>query len=139
MRGLAAMVIAMLVAAACGGGTSGPRTAAPSAIPGSPAPVGASSFDAIAGGWRTDFTRASVSGGEFQSGGPGKDGIPAIDHPKFVAAADATFVDDREPVLTLDVNGDARAYPVQILVWHELVNESWVAADRVNTVRSNAH
>ena len=117
------MVIAMLVAAACGGGTSGPRTAAPSAIPGSPAPIDASSFDAIAGGWRTDFTRASVPSGEFLSGGPGKDGIPAIEAPKFISVADATFVDDREPVLTLVVRGDARAYPVQILIWHELVND----------------
>jgi len=124
MRWLAAMVITLSVAAACGGGgTSGSRTGAPAAIPGSPAPVDASSFEALAGDWRTDFTRASVSGGEFLSGGPGKDGIPAIDHPKFVPVAEATFVDDREPVLTLDVDGDARAYPVQILVWHELVND----------------
>ncbi len=124
MRWLAAMVITLSVAAACGGGgTSGSRTAAPSATPGSPAPINASSFEAVAAGWRTDFTRASVAGTEFMSGGPGKDGIPAIDHPKFVSVAEATFVDDREPVLTIDINGDARAYPVQILVWHELVND----------------
>ena len=124
MRRLAALVIALFVAAACGGGgTSGSRTSEPAAIPGSPAPVDASSFEALASGWRTDFTRASVSGGEFLSGGPGKDGIPAIDHPKFVPVADATFVDDREPVLALEINGDARAYPVQILIWHELAND----------------
>ncbi len=123
MRGLAAMAIAFLVTAACGGGASGSRDTAALATPGSPAPIRASSFDAVASGWRTDFTRASVAGTEFMSGGPGKDGIPAIDHPKFVSVAEATFVDDREPVLTLEVDGDARAYPVQILVWHELVND----------------
>ena len=124
MRRLAALVIALFVAAACGGGgTSVSRTSEPAATRGSPAPVDASSFEALASGWRTDFTRASVSGGEFLSGGPGKEGIPAIDHPKFVPVADATFVDDREPVLALEINGDARAYPVQILIWHELAND----------------
>jgi hypothetical protein len=108
---------------ACGAGTDVPRTVLSSVTPGSPARIRASSFDAVASGWRTDFTRAAVSGAEFMSGGPGKDGIPAIDRPKFVSVDDATFVDDREPVLTLDVNGDPRAYPVQILIWHELVND----------------
>jgi hypothetical protein len=93
------------------------------ATPGSPAPIQASAFDAIAAGWRTDFTRASVAGAEFKSGGPGKDGIPAIDAPKFVSIGEATFVDDHEPVLALEINGDARAYPVQIVIWHELVND----------------
>ncbi|MBI5283991.1 MAG: DUF3179 domain-containing protein [Chloroflexi bacterium] len=123
MRVLVVMVIALFVSAACGGGTKGSPSVAPAAIPGSPVRIDASSFDAVAAGWRTDFARAAVAGSEFMSGGPGKDGIPAIDHPKFVSVAETTFVDDREPVLTLDVNGDARAYPVQILIWHELVND----------------
>lgn len=117
------MVLAISFAAACGGGSARTHAIRPSVTAGSPPAVQASSFDAVASGWRTDFTRASVSGREFQSGGPGKDGIPAIDHPKFIPVADATFLDDREPVLALDINGDARAYPVQILIWHELAND----------------
>jgi hypothetical protein len=64
--------------------------------------------------------------GEFRGGGPGRDGIPPIDHPKFesVAQADA-WLKPREPVVALEVSGDARAYPLQILIWHEIVND-WV-------------
>lgn len=123
MRRLVAFAIAASVAAGCAGGSVSPHAAATPATPGAPSRIEASSFDALAGGWRTDFTRASVPGREFQSGGPGKDGIPAIDHPQFIPVADATFLDDREPVLALVVNGDARAYPVQILIWHELAND----------------
>ena len=74
-------------------------------------------------GWRTDFSKRSVSLDEFMCGGPGKDGIPAVDDPKFVAVADADFLEDREPVIELVVDGDARAYPIQILIWHEIVND----------------
>ena len=74
-------------------------------------------------GWKTDFSKRSVSFDEFMSGGPGKDGIPAIDDPSFVAVEGADFLEDREPVIELVVNGDARAYPIQILIWHEIVND----------------
>ncbi len=75
-------------------------------------------------GWKTDFSRAAVPLSEFQSGGPPRDGIPPIDHPKFVevAAADR-FLDARDPVIAVEVRGAARAYPVRILVWHEIVND----------------
>jgi hypothetical protein len=74
-------------------------------------------------GWETDFSKHSVPLDEFMSGGPGKDGIPAVDDPKFAAVDDADFLDDREPVIELVVEGDARAYPIQILIWHEIVND----------------
>jgi hypothetical protein len=77
----------------------------------------------LRGGWDTDFSKRSVSLGEFRSGGPGKDGIPAIDDPKFVTVEDADFLESREPVIELVVDGDARAYPIQILIWHEIVND----------------
>jgi hypothetical protein len=77
----------------------------------------------LGAGWKTDFSRHSVSLDEFRPGGPGKDGIPAIDDPRFVAVQDADFLEDREPVIELVVGGDARAYPIQILIWHELVND----------------
>jgi hypothetical protein len=61
---------------------------------------------------------------EIVSGGPPPDGIPAIDRPVFVSAAGAAiWLVPKEPVLALEVKGDARAYPLQILMWHEIVND----------------
>src|SRR5919197_987174 len=75
-------------------------------------------------GWTTDFDKHSVSLYDFRSGGPPKDGIPAIDDPKFVSTAEADrFLAPREAVAVLEVWGVARAYPLQILVWHEIVND----------------
>jgi Protein of unknown function (DUF3179) len=78
---------------------------------------------AITAGWKTDFTRRSVPLLEFSSGGPGKDGIPSIDAPRFVRVDEANFLEPKEPVIVLDVDGNVRAYPIQILVWHEIVND----------------
>ncbi|MGQ0772543.1 MAG: DUF3179 domain-containing protein [Nitrososphaerota archaeon] len=58
---------------------------------------------------------------EIKSGGPPKDGIPSIDNPKFVK--DAEFVSDDDLVIGLRLNGETRAYPLFILVWHEIVND----------------
>lgn len=74
---------------------------------------------------RTDFSRRSVSIKEILSGGPPKDGIPAIDHPYFVNQKEAdTWLDLREPVIVLEINQQARAYPLQILIYHEIVNDT---------------
>jgi hypothetical protein len=73
---------------------------------------------------RTDISGALVPVEEIVSGGPPPDGIPAIDRPAFVSpAAAAAWLAAREPVLALEVKGDARAYPLQILMWHEIVND----------------
>lgn len=76
---------------------------------------------------RTDFSRSSIDLADILSGGPGKDGIPAIDKPEFV---EAKFIhdymkgfSDNEPVVGIIINGQARAYPVRILMWHEIVND----------------
>lgn len=75
--------------------------------------------------WATDFTVASVDLGEFQGGGPPKDGIPSIDEPKLESIADAqTWLAPSSPVISLDIGGSARAYPLAILVWHEIVNDT---------------
>ncbi len=59
------------------------------------------------------------------SGGPPPDGIPPIDDPKFVPIAEADeWLNDTEPILVVDLNGDVRAYPIQILMWHEIVNDT---------------
>lgn len=58
------------------------------------------------------------------SGGPPPDGIPALDDPRFDRAADVDFLEPDEPVLAVSIDGEDRAYPVQILIWHEIVNDT---------------
>ena len=72
----------------------------------------------------TDFTKHSVDFGEILSGGPPKDGIPSIDDPKFVPVPEMTDLGETEPVIGLAIGGDARAYPLRILTWHEIVNDT---------------
>jgi hypothetical protein len=66
-----------------------------------------------------------VPADQIVSGGPPPDGIPSIDNPKFVNAANASswLTDDYDSVIGISLNGDVRAYPLQILVWHEIVND----------------
>jgi hypothetical protein len=73
-----------------------------------------------------DFSEHSIPLSEILSGGPGKDGIPAIDRPQFVPAAkaDRTFLEDEDRIIALIVNGKKKAYPIKILNWHEIVNDS---------------
>lgn len=73
----------------------------------------------------TDYRQSSIDFEEIHSGGPPRDGIPAIDEPVFVSIAEAAeWLDDREPVIALRVTGEARAYPLQILMYHEIVNDT---------------
>ncbi len=74
-------------------------------------------------GWSTDFSRKTIDFGEILSGGPPKDGIPSIDKPRFGTVADNKELVDKDPVVSLDIEGDARAYPLRILIWHEIVND----------------
>ena len=75
---------------------------------------------------KTDFSRTSVSNWvEILSGGPGRDGIPALSNPDFVPVVDETRLGAREPVITLEIDGEIpRAYPIRYLTWHEIVNDS---------------
>ncbi len=76
-------------------------------------------------GWKTDFTRASIDFTELQSGGPPKDGIPAIDAPVGESLEAARgWLAGTAPVIALEVNGQGRAYPLAILIWHEIVNDT---------------
>jgi thiol-disulfide isomerase/thioredoxin len=86
--------------------------------PGDRPPAGATSQ------FRTDFTKHSVPYNEILSGGPPKDGIPAIDAPRFVSAEEADeWLEPREPVILVEVDDVAKAYPIQIMMWHEIVND----------------
>ena len=79
-----------------------------------------------------DYNGFAVSGAlvpveEIHSGGPPKDGIPAIDEPRFVSAGEATFLAADARVIGLALNGQAKAYPISILNWHEVVNDRFGA------------
>ncbi|MFA9400149.1 MAG: DUF3179 domain-containing protein [Acidobacteriota bacterium] len=108
-----------MVLAACGGSDlagsdsgSGDQDQASAAVP------------FATGEWDTDFSKSSIEYDEIRSGGPGKDDIPALDDPQFVSTAEADeYLSPKEPVAVLERNGETRAYPIQILTWHEIVND----------------
>jgi hypothetical protein len=60
----------------------------------------------------------------LRSGGPPPDGIPSIDEPVFHAASGVDYLGSTDPVVAVKINGDARAYPLDIMIWHELVNDT---------------
>jgi hypothetical protein len=61
---------------------------------------------------------------DLVAGGPPPDGIPPVDRPRFQAVGTVSWLADAEPVAVVELGGQARAYPVQILVWHEIVNDT---------------
>jgi len=73
---------------------------------------------------QTDFSKTNINYHEILEGGPGKDGIPAIDDPQFRSVKDYGKLTETEPVISLVINGEARAYPLQVLMWHEIVNDT---------------
>ncbi len=100
-------------------------TAAPAAIPAVNTQPDLSEVGFSTGGWKTDFARHSVLLTEITPGGPPRDGIPPIDDPRFVSVEEAgSWLKPWEPVIHLSVGGEARAYPLQILIWHEIVNDT---------------
>jgi hypothetical protein len=132
------LVLALLASACAPPAPAGPaptpapdaRAAARSTAP--PAPTQAaptpnpdvSRLRVSTSGWKTDFTRRTVPLDEISSGGPPRDGIPPIDRPRFDSVTQADgWLKPQEPVVHLAVAGDARAYPLQILIWHEIVND----------------
>lgn len=93
-------------------------------VPASPTEDVPSALVAALGGDVDGLPTPLVPLDELRSGGPPPDGIPPIDEPVFVRAGSVDFLDDSEPVLALDVDGDSRAYPVQVMIWHEIVNDT---------------
>jgi len=74
--------------------------------------------------WNTNFCLHTVPYDEIFSGGPPPDAIPSIDNPKFDTVGEAEgWLADREPVILFQDGDLARAYPLQILTWHEIVND----------------
>lgn len=78
-------------------------------------------------GWKYEFPKAnfsilSVDPDEIMSGGPPRDGIPPIDKPVYEPAS-AYELPATEPVVGIEINGEMRAYPVRVLMWHEIAND----------------
>jgi hypothetical protein len=134
---VAAGLAGLIVLAACSGAaaqpppdtpvtTSAPPATASAALTPAPVPtaVPLSGVRFSTRGWKTNFPNARIPLSEIESGGPPRDGIPPVDQPKFLSPADAgAWLKDQEPVIAFELNGDARAYPLQILIWHEIVDD----------------
>ena len=70
-----------------------------------------------------NFDKHGIPVDEIKGGGPPKDGIPELVSPKYVPARKARFMRDDEQVIGLAYTGEARAYPLRIMAWHELVTD----------------
>ena len=130
-------LIALIVLVGCGGaipptdassvvtltpGPAPPATSAPTIPSVTESPVSKPTW--LLGSWKTNINRRTVDLREIRSGGPPRDGIPPINMPKFIAARDAdAWLKDNEPVIAFANGGETRAYPLQILIWHEIVND----------------
>ncbi len=71
----------------------------------------------------TNGVKHSIPLDKIKGGGPPKDGIPSIDNPVFADVSGSQFMSDSDTVIGLEINGEAKAYPIFILVWHEIVND----------------
>jgi hypothetical protein len=81
--------------------------------------------DDAGAGATTDATPTSlIDPDEIVSGGPPPDGIPPVDEPRFQHVAEVDWLAPEEPVIAVVIDGDARAYPLQIMTWHEIVNDT---------------
>jgi len=117
--GLVALALSACAALRTGPSPTAVPTPPPTLLPEEPPPAGAKSQ------FSTDFSKHSVPYSEILSGGPPKDGIPAIDDPQLVRIEEADeWLEPQEPVVLVQVGDDARAYPIQILMWHEIVNDT---------------
>jgi len=101
------VVFCMVALTACGGSSSGSQD-----------PAGGNDSASDSDEWL-------IPGSEVLDGGPGKDGIPAISDPSYLAASEARYLDDSNLVVGVNLDGEIRAYPHRILDWHEIVNEQF--------------
>ncbi len=132
-RSIAVAVVLSLAAAACGanGGSAEPSAAGTGIDDATAKPV-----TQVASTAREDvpsalddprdasFPAPLIDPDEVRSGGPPPDGIPPIDEPNFLPVDGVDFLEDDEPVLALEIDGEARAYPLQVMTWHEIVNDT---------------
>jgi Protein of unknown function (DUF3179) len=81
-------------------------------------------FMRFLGDGRADPKKLKIRLEEIVWGGVQVDGIPALDNPKLIAAGAASYLKDSDPVFGVSINGDVRAYPLRIMGWHEMFNET---------------
>lgn len=120
MRFTRTLLALSFVAAACAPSTGTSTAEAPTTR--AELPTGPSALET-----RTSplFPAPLIRPAEIISGGVPPDGIPSIDDPRFIAVADNLDVlPGSEPVIAVEVNGEARAYPIRVLIWHEIVNDT---------------
>ncbi len=107
---------------ACGGGVTEPAGVIDPEQPSPSAREGnISALDHLV---HDSFPPPLIDPGDVLRGGPPPDGIPAIDDPKFQKAKNVDWLGDSEPVISLTVNDETRAYPLQVMTWHEIVNDT---------------
>src|SRR5712692_392739 len=130
MRVRRALLVAALVSSGCTASSEVRTTEAAwqqihcDAAVGSPASAG-DELRVSTAGWKTDFTRHCVPLSEIASGGPPRDAITPLDEPGFTDAVQAqSWLRPQEPVIVVTGKTQARAYPLQILIWHEIVNDT---------------
>ena len=71
-----------------------------------------------------DLSFSLIDTKEILSGGPAKDGIPALTEPKFVPASDADYLQPDAEIVGVKIGDDVRAYPINVLNWHEIINDT---------------
>jgi hypothetical protein len=131
--GLVTLLALVLIASACASaedeaGGEAPNTVTSTAPPDdgeaavvSAFPAGPSALDTMTA---PEFPEPLIDPADVMSGGPPPDGIPSIDNPTFVPVVDnIDLLPPEEAVVALEINGDARAYPVRAMIWHEIVND----------------
>ena len=128
--GLAAIAACAILVSACSEAFPSETSSGDTGAVGTPGSVAQAGDDQLAtptfsvNGWATDFSRHAVELGDIIPGGPPRDGIPSIDAPQFISIAEARrWLARADTVQVLSIDGDVRAYPTQILLWHEIVND----------------
>jgi len=87
-------------------------------------PAGSGTRNAPAPLEEFDTSNLQVDRGRIRSGGPPKDGIPALTDPELISAEDADYLEDDSRVVSVTIDGQSRAYPLNILNWHEAINDT---------------
>jgi hypothetical protein len=117
---LGVLTVVGLLTAAC---STGPESQPPTPAPASSS-ADAEDRTALENPRHPDLPEPLIDPRDLVSGGPPPDGIPPIDDPQFAPVSEIDWLDDDEPVLSLTVGAETRAYPLQVMTWHEIVNDT---------------
>lgn len=124
-----AIALLALVLSGCAGTSGDPPLGTGAARPDAPVSTATADVErpqtpsALEDPTNPDLPPPLIDLADLVPGGPPPDGIPAIDHPLFESVADVDWLESDEPVLSLTVAGRTRAYPIRIMMWHEIVND----------------